>query len=217
MPDGLMSPSDRAALAKDYAGTGRSKTASTAVADVLRLLRHAEAADAAECRRLRQPPDVSGLMTAAALESLHRYVSSEEGRWLTPAVDHIDALSALVRELYGVVSDLHAEDPGRQALLERGRAEGREMVLGVLRKFFGAPDPAEYPALAEAFKVAHALGPCRPPLPPSEAEREAERLREALLACVRAVGQVTRAEPAGIMGPLVAAYESARKALGEDA
>jgi hypothetical protein len=164
----------------------------------------------ADCRRLREPPDVSGLMTAAALESLHRYVGSQEGHWLAPAVDHIDAQAALIRELYGVVSDLHAEDPGRQALLERGRAEGREQAARAAEE----RDSHQSYEIAETIR---ALGPARPPLPPQEAEREAERLREAMLACVRAVGQVTRAEPAGVMEPLVAAYESARKALGGDA
>jgi hypothetical protein len=186
--------------------------------DVLDLLAECRALRA-DLGRLRLPPDASGLMTAADLETLRAWAAGWEPRplpELTAMLAHVDAANALVRELYGVVSDLHAEDPGRQALLERGRAEGREMVLGVLRKFFGTPDPAEYPALAAAFEVAHALGPCRPPLPPQEAEREAGRLRGALLACVRAVGQVTRAEPAGVMGPLVAAYESARKALGEE-
>jgi hypothetical protein len=183
------------------AGAGRD--------DVLALL--------AECRRLREPPDVSGLMTAAALESLHRYVGSQEGHWLAPAVDHIDAQAALVRELYGVVADLHAEDPGRQALLGRGAAEMLHRVLALTRESFGDPAAADYPGLADALGRLRALGPSRPPLPPQEAEREAERLREALLACVRAVGQVTRAEPAGSMGGLVAAYEAARAALGEGA
>jgi hypothetical protein len=184
------------------AGAGRG--------DVLALL--------AECRRLREPPaHAAGLMTAAALKSLRRYVGSEEGRWLAPAVNHVDALESLIREMYGVIADLHADDPGRQALLERGAAEMLYRVLALTRESFGDPAAADYPELADTLGRLRALGPCRPPLPPSEAEREAERLREALLACVRAVGQVTRAEPAGIMGPLVAAYESARKALGEDA
>jgi hypothetical protein len=175
--------------------------------DVLGLL--------AECRRLREPPDVSGLMTAAALESLHRYVGSQEGHWLTPAVDHIDAQAAYIRELYGVVADLHADDPGRQVLLERGRAEGREMVLGVLRKFFGAPDPAEYPALAEAFEVAHALGPSRPPLPPHAAEAEAGRLREALSAVVAARDGYDRYEVS--LNEVYGAIDAARAALAEEA
>jgi hypothetical protein len=178
----------------------------------------------AELEQLRKPPDAAGLMTAAALESLHRYVSSEEGHWLAPAVNHIDAQAALIRELYSVVADLHADDPGRQALLERGRAEGREQaalaaeaVLAALLARGRREGGRTETLLRDVAAKIRAIGPCRPPLPPSEEAREAGRLREALRTCVRAVGQVTSAEPAGSMGPLVAAYESARAALGEDA
>jgi hypothetical protein len=177
--------------------------------DVLDLL--------AECRALRRPPDVSGLMSAADLAEMRTWTSLG-GKWLRLLFAHIDAQESLVRDLYGVVSDLHAEDPGRQALLGRGAAEMLHRVLALVRESFDDPAAADYPELADTLGLRlRALGPCRPPLLPSEAEREAERLREALMACVRAVGEVTRAEPAGIMEPLVAAYESARKALGEDA
>jgi hypothetical protein len=169
--------------------------------DVLALL--------AECRALREPPDVSGLLTAAELDRERAGVGDV-------LLAHVDAQAALIRELYGVVSDLHADDPGRQALLGRGAAEMLYRALALVRESFGDPSAADYPELADALGRLRALGPARPPLPPSESEREAGRLREALLACVRAVGQVTRAEPAGVMGPLVAAYESARKALGEE-
>lgn len=185
--------------------------------DVLDLL--------AECRRLRLPPDVAGLMPVAELAEVRRWPHLPTHR--TPKLlAHIDALESLVRELYGVVSDLLADDPGRQALLERGRAEGRGQALGVLREHRGvwqhrstderlkAGPVRGLDGLEEKLK---ALGPCRPPPPPHAAEAEAGRLREALLACVRAVGQVTRAEPAGVMGVLFAAYESAKVALGEDA
>jgi hypothetical protein len=217
MPDGLMSPSDRAALAKDYAGTGRSKTASTAVADVLRLLRHAEAADA-ELGRLREPPaHAAGLMTAAALKSLRRYVGSKEGRWLAPAVNHVDALESLTRELYGVIADLHADDPGRQALLERGAAEMLHRVLALTRESFGDPAAADYPELADTLGRLRALGPARPPLPPSEAEREAARLRESLRACVEALDVYTDVGHGQYPGPVFDAIDAARAALEEDA
>jgi hypothetical protein len=174
--------------------------------DVLDLL--------AECRALRRPPDVSGLIPAADLAEMRTWTSLG-GKWLRLLFAHIDALEALVRELYGVVSDLHAEDPGRQALLGRGAAEMLYRALALVRESFDDPAAADYPELADTLGLRlRALGPARPPLPPSEAEREAERLRGALLACVRAVGQVTRAEPAGSMGGLIAAYEAARAALG---
>jgi hypothetical protein len=171
----------------------------------------------AECRRLREPPDVSGLMTAAALESLHRYVGSQEGHWLAPAVDHIDAQAALIRELYGVVSDLHADDPGRQALLGRGAAEMLHRVLALTRESFGDPAAADYPELADTLGRLRALGPARPPLPPSESEREAERLRQALRACVEALDVYTDVGHGQYPGPVFDAIDAARAAFKEDA
>jgi hypothetical protein len=184
-------------------------------------------ANRAELERLRKPPDVAGLMTAAALENLHRYVSSEEGHWLAPAVNHIDALESLARELYGVVADLHADDPGRQALLERGRAEALEAVASACEsplrlKGKSPPDLRSIP-YADLHKLAawvRSLGPCRPPLPPQEAEREADRLREALRGLLRAAreaaGTLWEANAVGTAAELDSAARAARAALGED-
>jgi hypothetical protein len=167
--------------------------------DVLDLL--------AECRALRRPPDVSGLLPAADLAEMRTWTSLG-GKWLRLLFAHIDALEALVRELYGVVSDLHADDPGRQALLERGSAEMLYRVLALVRESFGDPAAADYPELADTLGCLRALGPCRPPLPPQEAEREAERLREALRAVV-AAGHLDA--PYGALARTLAA---AREALG---
>jgi hypothetical protein len=147
----------------------------TARLDVLDLL--------AECRRLREPPDVSGLMPAAELAQVRAWVGdgpSSAPAALAELLAHADAQAALIRELYGVIADLHADDPGRQALLGRGAGEMLYRVLALTRESFGDPAAADYPELADTLRRLRALGPARPPLPPSESEREAERLREAL-------------------------------------
>lgn len=156
-------------------------------------------ADRAELELLRRPLDVSGLMTAAELEGLRRRMEGGlagagwSGDQCLRLLAHAESLGSLVRELYGVIADLHADDPGRQALLERGRAEGRQQALEVLREHRGvwqhrstderlkAGPVRGLDGLEEKLK---ALGPCRPPPPPHAAEAEAGRLREALRAVV---------------------------------
>jgi hypothetical protein len=174
--------------------------------DVLDLL--------AECRALRRPPDVSGLMPAADLAEMRTWTSLG-GKWLRLLFAHIDALEALVRELYGVVSDLHAEDPGRQALLERGAAEMLCRVLALVRESFGDPAAADYPELADTLGRLRAIGPCRPPLPPQEAEREAERLREGLRAVVAARDGYDKCQVS--LNEVYGAIDAARRALRGDA
>lgn len=98
---------------------------------------------------------------------------------------HVETQAGLVRELYGVIADLHADDPGRQVLLERGRAEGRGQAAELAERFAkGWPlrHPTGHHDLCRLSPSIRALGDCRPPLPPSEAEREAVRLRGQLLA-----------------------------------
>jgi hypothetical protein len=178
------------------AGAGRD--------DVLALLSECRALRA-ELERLRRPPDVSGLMTEAEVDAAAAYFQ-DHGPLSVGEVErlflHARTQAALIRELYGVVSDLHADDPGRQRLLERGRAEGREEAAVLL----GGLDMPE-----AAAKVRALLTPCRPPLPPSEAEREAARLREAL----RAVAVADRHDAP--YGALAKALTAARAALAEEA
>jgi hypothetical protein len=190
------------ARAACYGGTARL--------DVLALL--------AECRRLREPPDASGLLPAAVLEGLREKVQEgalyrDEGRAL---VAHADALSALVRELYAVVADLHQDHGPAVAAYGRGRAEALEEVASAFESPLGlkGKSPPElrgipYARLHELAAWVRALGPTRPPLPPHAAEAEAGRLREAL----RAVAAAGRNEaPYAALAEAVAA---AREALGE--
>jgi hypothetical protein len=168
----------------------------------------------AECRALRRPPDVSGLMSAADLAEMRTWTSLG-GKWLRLLFAHIDAQESLVRDLYGVVSDLHAEDPGRQALLGRGAAEMLHRVLALVRESFGDPAAADYPELADTLGRLRALGPCRPPLPPHAAEAEAGRLREALRAVVAARDGYDKYQVS--LNEVYGAIDAARTALGEDA
>jgi hypothetical protein len=164
--------------------------------------------DGAELERLRRPPDVSGLLSAAELDRERAGVGDV-------LLAHVDSQAGLIRELYGVVSDLHADDPGRQALLERGRAEGREQAARKVEGWVGANvNPPVHPDIVPSIR---ALGPCRPPLPPQEAEREAVRLREALrgLAAVADASSdvLLDANILGWAGELRAGVLAARKAL----
>jgi hypothetical protein len=180
----------------------------------------------AECRELRRPPDVAGLMPAAELAQVRAWVG--EGPSSAPAalaglLRHADALSALVCDLYGVIADLHADDPWRQALLERGRAEGRwqaaDLAEAASARWVAALGTPHEPLREVAAEIC-ALGPCRPPLPPCEAEAEAARLREALRGLLAAAGKAN----VGTTGPntaawfenLSAAWDAARAALGEE-
>jgi hypothetical protein len=177
--------------------------------------------DAAELERLRRPPDAAALLTAAERGEMLRRVerdlpqSGYAGGQCLRLLRHAEAQDALVRELYAVVADLHEDHGPAVAAYERGRAEGREQAARKVEGWVGANvNPPVHPDIVPSIR---ALGPCRPPLPPQEAEREAVRLREALrgLAAVADASSdvLLDANILGWAGELRAGVLAARKAL----
>lgn len=191
-------------------------------------------ADRAELERLREPPDAAGLITREMLNSLREYwagVGPDDTREVSPSymetlLSHIDAQAALVREQYGLISDLlaHGDGPGVPAY-ERGRAEGHAgAVLAVARISPVSIQHQQAAGAAFALDVAlekiKALGPFRPPLPPCAEAAAAQRLREALRQCLDALEVFFAAgkaySPSGFHERAGQAAAAARKALGED-